>query len=79
MKTQSRLFGLLLLLPLATAAAVDPAQLQAELVKMEHDFCTETLTPSVGPRSSVVAWLAVAAVYDRRSPRTAVTDRRYSF
>jgi len=40
MKTRSRLFSLLLLLPLASAAAVDPAQLKAELVKMEHDFCT---------------------------------------
>ena len=53
--------------PLAAVAAVDPAQFQAELVKMEHDFCTETLTPSVGPRWLVVTWLAVAAVYDRRS------------
>ena len=40
MKTQSRLFSLLLLLPLASAAAVDQAQLKAELVKMEKDFCT---------------------------------------
>jgi ketosteroid isomerase-like protein len=40
MKTQSRLFSLLLLLPLASAAAVDQDQLKAELVKMEKDFCT---------------------------------------
>jgi len=39
MKNQSRLFSLFLLLPLATAAAAEPAQLKAELVKMEHDFC----------------------------------------
>jgi ketosteroid isomerase-like protein len=40
MKTQSRWFSLLLLLPLAASAAAEPAQLKAELVKMEKDFCT---------------------------------------
>jgi len=40
MKVHSRLFGLLLLLPLGSVAAVDPTQLKAELIKMEHDFCT---------------------------------------
>jgi len=39
MKTQTRFFGLLLLLPFAAVAAGDQAQLKAELIKMEHDFC----------------------------------------
>jgi ketosteroid isomerase-like protein len=41
MKILSRLFRLpFLLLPLAAVAAGDQAQLKAELIKMEHDFCT---------------------------------------
>jgi ketosteroid isomerase-like protein len=40
MKTQARFFCLLPLLSLASIAAGDPAQLKAELIKMEHDFCT---------------------------------------